>query len=66
MMFVGKHLLPKKALDADQKIDQEIEANKNVSTTKQAISGIILLVCVAIMALNLNGSPWKWPLLPVV
>jgi sodium-dependent dicarboxylate transporter 2/3/5 len=54
MMFVGKHLLPKKALDADQKIDQEIEANKNVSTTKQAISGIILLVCVAIMALNLK------------
>ena len=54
MMFVGKHLLPKKALDANQEIEQEIEANANVSSTKQAISGIILLVCVLIMALNIK------------
>ena len=54
MMFVGKHLLPKKELDANQEIEQEIEANANVSSTKQAISGIILLVCVLIMALNIK------------
>ena len=54
MMFIGKHLLPKKALDANQEIEQEIEANANVSSTKQAISGIILLVCVLIMALNVK------------
>ena len=55
MMFVGKHLLPKKALDADQEIEQEIEANANVNTTKQLISGAILLVVVLVMALDLKG-----------
>ncbi|NLH45782.1 MAG: SLC13/DASS family transporter [Acholeplasmataceae bacterium] len=55
MMFVGKHLLPKKALDADQEIEQEIEANADVNTTKQLISGAILLVVVLVMALDLKG-----------
>ena len=55
MMFVGTHLLPKKALDADQEIEQEIEANANVNTTKQLISGAILLVVVLVMALDLKG-----------
>lgn len=27
MMFIGKHLLPKVELDADQEIEQEVEAN---------------------------------------
>jgi len=34
MMFVGKYLLPKAELDADQEIEQEVEANE-VSSTKQ-------------------------------
>ena len=55
MMFVGTHLLPKKALDADQEIEQEIEANADVNTTKQLISGAILLVVVLVMALDLKG-----------
>ncbi len=55
MMFIGKHLLPKKALDADQEIEQEIEANANVNTSKQLISGAILLVVVLVMALDIKG-----------
>src|SRR5574344_1365791 len=39
MMFIGKHLLPKKELDANQEIEQEINADENVSTTQQMISG---------------------------
>ena len=54
MMFIGKHLLPKKELDANQEIEQEIDANENVSTTKQIISGVILLVVVIIMALDVK------------
>ena len=55
MMFIGKHLLPKKALDADQEIEQEIEATGNINKTKQLISGAILLVVVVVMALDLKG-----------
>ncbi len=51
MMFIGKHLIKKEVLSADQEIEQEIEA-KATSNTKKAISGIILLVCVAIMAIE--------------
>ncbi|MGI6262977.1 MAG: SLC13 family permease, partial [Succiniclasticum sp.] len=54
MMFIGKHLLPKRELDADQEIDQEIEATTH-STTKMAISGIILLVVVVVMAIGIKG-----------
>jgi sodium-dependent dicarboxylate transporter 2/3/5 len=54
MMFIGKHLLPKKALDANQEIEQEIDANANVSTTKQAISGAILIIVVIVMALDVK------------
>ena len=54
-MFIGKHLLPKKALDADQEIEQEIEATGNINKTKQLISGAILLVVVVVMALDLKG-----------
>ena len=54
MMFLGKYLLPKKMLNADQEIEQEIDANTNVSATKQIISGVILIVCVIIMALNVK------------
>ncbi len=49
MMFLGKYLLPKKELDADQEIEQEVEANET-SASKQVISGVILLVVVFIMA----------------
>ena len=51
MMFVGKHLLPKVALDADQEIEQEVEANE-ASVAKQWISGIILLAVVIVMAVG--------------
>ncbi|MBO5604493.1 MAG: SLC13/DASS family transporter, partial [Acidaminococcaceae bacterium] len=54
MMFLGKYLLPKKELDADQEIEQEIEANQT-STTKMVISGVILLVVVLVMALGIKG-----------
>ena len=42
MMFIGKHLLPKVELDADQEIEQEVEAT-TTSSSKQIISGVILL-----------------------
>ena len=52
MMFIGKHLLPKVELDADQEIEQEVEAT---TTSKQIISGVILLVVVLVMALDIKG-----------
>ena len=51
MMFVGKYLLPKADLDADQEIEQEVEAT-NHSVKKQYISGIILLAVVIVMAIG--------------
>ena len=54
MMFVGKYLLPKQELSADQEIEQEVEANE-VSTTKQMISAAILLVVVFVMAVGVKG-----------
>ena len=54
MMFLGKYLLPKKELDADQEIEQEIEANQT-STTKMMISGAILVIVVLVMALGIKG-----------
>ena len=52
MMFIGKHLLPKVELDADQEIEQEIEAN-STDSKKMVISGIILLAVVIVMATSL-------------
>ncbi|MDD4321524.1 MAG: SLC13 family permease, partial [Acidaminococcaceae bacterium] len=49
MLFIGRLLLPKAELDADQEIEQEVEANE-ASVKKQWISGIILLVVVFVMA----------------
>ena len=54
MMFIGKHLLPKKALDADQEIEQEIEASAT-NSSKQMIAAAILIVVVLVMAMN-----FKW------
>ena len=54
MMFVGKYLLPNKQLDADQEIEQEIEANET-SKTKQMVSGAILLAVVLVMAIGIKG-----------
>ena len=54
MMFIGKHLIPKRELDADQEIEQEIEAGEP-STGKMVVSGVILLVVVLVMALNIKG-----------
>lgn len=54
MMFIGKHLLPKKALDADQEIEQEIEASAT-NSSKQMIAAAILVVVVLVMAMN-----FKW------
>ena len=50
MMFVGKYLLPKQELSADQ----EIEANET-SKNKMIISGVILLAVVLVMALGIKG-----------
>ncbi|MBQ9636108.1 MAG: SLC13/DASS family transporter, partial [Acidaminococcaceae bacterium] len=54
MMLLGKHLIPKRELDADQEIEQEIEANKT-SSSKMIISGVILLVVILVMALGIKG-----------
>ena len=54
MMFIGKHLLPKRELDANQEIEQEVEAT-STSSSKMAVSGIILLVVVLVMALGIKG-----------
>ncbi|MBQ9763115.1 MAG: SLC13/DASS family transporter [Phascolarctobacterium sp.] len=54
MMFVGKYLLPKAELDADQEIEQEIEANET-SATKQYISAAILAIVVLVMAVGVKG-----------
>ena len=51
MMFIGKYLLPKAELDADQEIEQEVEAT-NHSVKKQYVSGAILLVVVVVMAIG--------------
>ena len=51
MLLIGKYLLPKAELDADQEIEQEIEATTH-DKKKQVISGVILLACVTVMALN--------------
>ena len=51
MMFIGKYLLPKAELDADQEIEQEVEAT-NHSVKKQYISGGILLAVVIVMAIG--------------
>ena len=53
-MFIGKYLLPKAELDADQEIEQEIEATVHDSK-KQIISGLILAVVVIVMALDLKS-----------
>ena len=54
MMFVGKYLLPKQELDADQEIEQEVEAN-DASATKQYISAAILVCVVLVMAVGVKG-----------
>ena len=54
MMFVGKYLLPKQELDADQEIEQEVEANE-ASSTKQMISAAILICVVLVMAVGVKG-----------
>ena len=54
MMFVGKYLLPKAELDADQEIEQEIEASSD-NTTKQMIAGAILAVVILVMAVGVKG-----------
>ena len=54
MMFVGKYLLPKAELDADQEIEQEIEATGD-NSTKQMISGAILAVVIFVMAVGIKG-----------
>ena len=54
MMFVGKYLLPKQELSADQEIEQEVEANE-VSSTKQMISAAILICVVLVMAVGVKG-----------
>ena len=54
MMFVGKYLLPKAELDADQEIEQEIEASSD-NKTKQMISAAILTVVILVMAVGVKG-----------
>ena len=52
MMFLGKYLLPNKQIDADQEIEQEVEANE---TSKQIVSAVNLLCVVLTMAIGIPG-----------
>ena len=54
MMFIGKHLLPKRVISEDTEVEQEIEANET-STNKMIVSGVILLAVVLTMALGIKG-----------
>ena len=54
MMLVGKYLLPKTSLSADQEIEQEIEASSH-DPKKQLVSGAILAMVVIFMALDLQS-----------
>jgi sodium-dependent dicarboxylate transporter 2/3/5 len=54
MMFIGKYLLPKRDLSSEQIVEEEFSTNANVSSSKQIISGCILLLCVSAMALGLK------------
>ena len=54
MMFIGKHLLPKRVISEDTEVEQEIEANET-NSTKMAVSGIILLLVVLTMAIGVKG-----------
>ena len=54
MMFIGKHLLPKRTISEDTEVEQEIEANET-STNKMIVSGVILLAVVLTMALGIKG-----------
>ncbi len=51
MMLIGKYFLPKMELDANQEIEQEVEAT-NTDTAKMMISGLILFGVVLVMALG--------------
>ena len=51
MMFIGKHLLPNEQLDADQEIEQEVEATSS-DPKKMMVSGIILACVVLVMAMG--------------
>ena len=54
MMFLGKYLRPNKQIDADQEIEQEVEANET-SASKQIVSAVILLCVVLTMAISIPG-----------
>ena len=54
MMFLGKYLLPNKQLDADQEIEQEVEAYE-FSRSIQMVSGVILLGVMLVMAVGIPG-----------
>ena len=54
MMFVGKYLLPNQILDADQEVEQEIEANET-STAKMVVAGAILAAVVLVMSIGIKG-----------
>ena len=54
MMFLGKYLLPNETLDADQEIEQEVEATDS-DPKKMWVSGIILAAVVLTMAIAPKG-----------
>ncbi|MCQ2373310.1 MAG: SLC13 family permease [Phascolarctobacterium sp.] len=54
MMFLGKYLLPNETLDADQEIEQEVEAS-SADPKKMWVSGIILACVVLTMAVAPKG-----------
>ena len=54
MMFVGKYLLPNKILDADQEVEQEIEAGES-SVAKMVVAGTILACVVLVMSVGVPG-----------
>lgn len=51
MMTIGKRFLPSHVISTDVEVEQEVDTVSN-DTTKMAISGIILLAVVVVMALD--------------
>ena len=54
MMFLGKYMLPTEKLDADQEIEQEVEATSS-DPKKMAVAGAILACVVLVMAIAPKG-----------
>lgn len=56
ILLIGKHLMPKHQLSADQEIKQEVEVTAK-DPVKMVIAGLILVAVVIVMAMGLKSLP---------